>query len=213
MNAPHLDWSGETPRSITFDDPYYAESDGAAEAAHVFLDGNGLPGRLRPGFHIAELGFGTGLNLLVTLAAAGNVPFRFTSFEAYPMAAEDMARALARWPHLTAGALIEAQRAGERRFQIGPAEVEVIVGDARLTLPRWRGRADAWYLDGFAPAKNPELWEADLLAQVAAHTSRGGTFATYTAASAVRHRLTDAGFAVERRPGFGHKRHMSVGHL
>jgi tRNA U34 5-methylaminomethyl-2-thiouridine-forming methyltransferase MnmC len=82
-------------------------------------------------------------------------------------------------------------------------EVTVRLGDARETLPAWQGRADAWFLDGFAPAKNPELWEPDLMAEVARHTAPGGTFATYTAAGAVRRALAEAGFSVGRRAGFG----------
>jgi tRNA U34 5-methylaminomethyl-2-thiouridine-forming methyltransferase MnmC len=89
----------------------------------------------------------------------------------------------------------------------------VVVGDARQTLPAWAGRADAWFLDGFSPAKNPELWGDDLLVDVARHTAPGGTFATYTAAGFVRRGLQAAGFQVERCAGFGRKRHMSRGIL
>jgi tRNA U34 5-methylaminomethyl-2-thiouridine-forming methyltransferase MnmC len=85
------------------------------------------------------------------------------------------------------------------------------LGDARETLPQWQGQADAWYLDGFSPAKNPELWADDLLAELGRHTAPGGTFATYTAAGAVRRALAAAGFDVSRQPGFGRKRHMSAG--
>jgi len=88
-----------------------------------------------------------------------------------------------------------------------------VTGDARLTLPDWAGRADAWFLDGFSPAKNPELWEPGLLAEVARHTAPGGSFATYTAAGAVRRSLAEAGFTVDRAGGFGAKRHMSRGVL
>jgi tRNA U34 5-methylaminomethyl-2-thiouridine-forming methyltransferase MnmC len=90
---------------------------------------------------------------------------------------------------------------------------EIVLGDARATLPAWTGKADAWFLDGFSPAKNPELWSAELMAEVARHTAPGGTFATYTAAGQVRRDLQTAGFTVTRRPGFGRKRHMSVGQL
>jgi tRNA U34 5-methylaminomethyl-2-thiouridine-forming methyltransferase MnmC len=90
---------------------------------------------------------------------------------------------------------------------------EIIIGDARETLPIWPHRADAWFLDGFSPAKNPELWSGELMADVARHTGKGGSFATYTAAGHVRRALVDAGFAVERRPGHGRKRHMTVGTL
>jgi len=87
------------------------------------------------------------------------------------------------------------------------------VGDAGVTLPAWDGVAEAWFLDGFSPAKNPELWSDDLMAEVAAHTAPGGTFATYTAAGHVRRALEAAGFAVERRAGHGRKRHMTAGVL
>jgi tRNA U34 5-methylaminomethyl-2-thiouridine-forming methyltransferase MnmC len=92
-------------------------------------------------------------------------------------------------------------------------ECTIIIGDAAQTLGPWPGRADAWFLDGFSPARNPELWTDTLMAQVAAHTNAGGTFATYTAAGSVRRALALAGFAVARRPGFGPKRHMTAGSL
>jgi tRNA U34 5-methylaminomethyl-2-thiouridine-forming methyltransferase MnmC len=163
---------------------------------------------------VAELGFGTGLNLLA-LAEAARVALRFTSFEAFPLSAADMARAHAAFPALAplSGPLVAAWAAGARCFRLGPVAVEVIEGDARATLPPWPGRADAWFLDGFAPARNPELWSPDLMAEVARHTAPGGTFATYSAAGHVRRSLTAAGFAVERAPGFGTKRHMSRGAL
>ncbi len=211
-----LDWrAGEVPVSRRFEDSYYSLHDGLAETRHVFLAGNRLPERLAPGFHVAELGFGTGLNLLALLEAARGQagPIRYTSFEAFAMPPADMARALAAFPELETGALLAAMESGARRFALGPLEVALVIGDARATLPGWTGRADAWFLDGFAPARNPELWEPGLLAEVARHTAPGGTFATYTAAGAVRRALAEAGFAVERVPGFGRKRHMSRGLL
>ena len=211
-------WDGaRVPVSTRFDDPYFSLDDGLAETRHTFLAGNELPARFVPGFHVAELGFGTGLNLLATCfafeAAGAPGPLHYTSFEAYPLTADDMSRALAAFPEIAGIAdwLIEPWSRGERRFSLGAMRVEVIGGDARATLPRWAGRADAWYLDGFSPAKNPALWEAALMAAVGAHTAPGGTFATYTAAGFVRRALEAAGFAVDRRPGFGRKRHMSVG--
>ncbi len=215
-----VDWTERgVPVSARFGDPYFSIEDGLAETGHVFLAGNGLPDRFRDGFRIAETGFGTGLNLLAacTAWAASGVDgtLHFTSFEAFPMAPADMAQALAAFPvarDLTAP-LLTAWSKGARRFAIGPVEVEVIVGDARQTLPGWSGRADAWFLDGFAPARNPELWEADLMAEVARHTAPGGTFATYTAAGEVRRSLQSAGFQVERREGYGRKRHMTAGRI
>jgi tRNA U34 5-methylaminomethyl-2-thiouridine-forming methyltransferase MnmC len=94
--------------------------------------------------------------------------------------------------------------------QLDRLDLTVIEGDARATLPAWSGSADAWFLDGFAPARNPELWEPALIAEVARHTRPGGTAATYSAAGEVRRALSAAGFAVERRAGHGRKRHMTV---
>jgi len=212
-----LEWrTGAVPVSRRFDDPYFSLENGLAEAVHVFLQGNGLPDRFRDGFHIAELGFGTGLNALAALRAwevAGQRGvLNYTSFEAFPISAEEMARALGAFPDVAdqAAALCDAWASGAREITVGPMQITVIEGDARDSLPCWEGRADAWFLDGFSPAKNPELWGEDLLVEVGRHTAPGGTAATYTAAGFVRRGLEAAGFAVDRVPGFGRKRHMSV---
>lgn len=211
-----LDWrDGVIPVSRRFDDPYFSLNDGLAETRHVFLAGNDLPGRLQPGFQVSELGFGTGLNLLALHLANPGHAIRFTSFEAFPLPTADIARALEHFPEAraVAGPFLAAWETGARQFQLGTISVQVIVGDARQTLPDWPGRADAWFLDGFSPAKNPELWSAGLMEQVAAHSNPGASFATYTAAGHVRRALQEAGFAVERQPGHGRKRHMTVGRL
>ncbi|MDJ1008926.1 MAG: tRNA (5-methylaminomethyl-2-thiouridine)(34)-methyltransferase MnmD [Paracoccaceae bacterium] len=214
---PGVTWRGGVPVSEAFDDPYYSFDDGLAETVHVFLAGNGLPARFAPGFHIAELGFGTGLSCLAALSAwrvAGVTgPLRFTSFEAYPLPPDAIARALAAFSGLgDLGAGLAARLAGDDTA-LPDLDLDLIEGDARTTLPDWEGAADAWFLDGFAPAKNPELWEPGLMGEIARHTRPGGSFATYTAAGAVRRALEAAGFAVERAPGFGRKRHMSRGRL
>lgn len=207
------------PVSTRFDDPYFSLDDGLAETEHVFLHGNDLPERFRPGFHIAELGFGTGLNALTAArawrAAGQPGPLRFTSFEAFPVSADAMARALAAFPALAdlAAPLVAGWRAGQTRIETPHLHLSVVIGDARHTLPGWEDAADAWFLDGFAPAKNPELWQPDLLVQVAGHTRPGGTAATYSAAGSVRRGLTAAGFAVARCPGYGRKRHMTRARL
>ncbi len=215
-----IEWrDGRVPVSRRFGDPYFSVTDGLAEARHVFLGGNDLPRRFRPGFCIAELGFGTGLNMLAALLAwrgAGvGGRLRFTSFEACPMSAADMARALSAFPGMTeiAAPFLDQWASGARHVVIGELEAEIIHGDARDTLPVWTGKADAWFLDGFAPARNPELWGEKLMQAVAGHTNPGGTCATYTAAGFVRRALAGAGFAVSRRAGFGGKRHMSAGSL
>lgn len=209
-----LDWrDGSLPVSTRFDDPYFSLAGGLAETRHVFLAGNDLPARLCPGFQVAELGFGTGLNLIALSLAAGDTPVRFTSFEAFPMSAAEIARALTAFPEAeaAAGPFLAAWARGETRFTLGAVEAEVILGDARETLPAWAGAADAWFLDGFSPAKNPELWGEDLMAEVGRHTAPDGSFATYTAAGFVRRGLAAAGFAVTRAPGYAGKRHMSRG--
>jgi tRNA U34 5-methylaminomethyl-2-thiouridine-forming methyltransferase MnmC len=214
---PGLDWrDGIIPVSRAFDDPYFSLGGGLDETRHVFLSGNHLPDRFRDGFHIAELGFGTGLNLLATLLAhKGDGHLHYTSFEAFPLPAPDIARALQAFPETAqiAQPFLTQWATGATTLHFPNLTATVILGDARETLPRWQGRADAWFLDGFSPAKNPELWSSEILHQVARHTNREGTFATYTAAGHVRRALTDAGFTVTRQPGFGTKRHMTTGHL
>ncbi len=214
---PELDWrDGTVPVARRFDDPYFSLGGGLAETRHVFLAGNRLPQRFRDGFHIAELGFGTGLNLLATvLAHSGPGHLRYTSFEAFPLAAPDIARALQAFPELApiAPEFLRQWSAGASTLHFPNLTATVVLGDARVTLPGWTGKADAWFLDGFSPAKNPELWSPALLAEVAVHTAPEGSFATYTAAGAVRQALAEAGFSVTRCPGFGRKRHMTTGVL
>lgn len=207
---------GDIPVSTQFDDPYFSLENGLAETRHVFLAGNDLPARFCDGFHIAELGFGTGLNLLASLAAwrAAKITGRlyFTTFEAYPMSPEQMRRAQSAFPELSeiAAELAPHWQGGAQVITLPDLTFTLIAGDARQTLATWSGCADAWFLDGFSPAKNPELWQDDLLDEVAGHTSDTGTAATYTAAGFVRRGLEAAGFIVTRQPGFGRKRHMTT---
>lgn len=212
-----LEWRDEKiPVSTRFDDPYFSLDNGLNETRHVFLSGNNLPARFAPGFHIAELGFGTGLNLLAAWraweASGQNTPLRFTSFEAFPMEADEMARALAAFPEVAeyAERLVEAWAQDKTLTTLKGVEATVVLGDARSTLAQQDWQADAWFLDGFSPAKNPELWDEDLMQQVGAHTKTGGTAATYTAAGFVRRNLENAGFNVTRIQGFGRKRHMTT---
>lgn len=209
--------AGRVPVSEQFDDPYYSLIGGLEETRHVFIGGNDLMQRFTQPLHIAELGFGTGLNLLVTWAAwaatPNRAPLQFTSFEAFPMAKSDMADALVAFPEIAenAATLLSVWSRNAGRVELADGlTLNVIIGDARLTLPAWEGRVDAWFLDGFSPAKNPQLWEPALLKSVGAHTVPDGTASTYSAAGHVRQSLTDAGFAVSRVQGFGTKRHMTV---
>ena len=213
-----LEWrDGDVPIATYFDDPYFSLCDGLQETRHVFLLGNNLPARFEPDFHIAELGFGSGLNFLAAWQAWRETSQRgqlyFTSFEAYPMLPDDRVRALRSWPELSelSQILIDKLRLQPTGFETDDVCFQLIAGDARQTLPSWDGMADAWFLDGFSPMKNPQLWEPDLMRAVGQHTKKNGSFATYTAAGQVRRDLTAAGFAVKRTKGFSRKRHMSIG--
>ncbi|MBC7282809.1 tRNA (5-methylaminomethyl-2-thiouridine)(34)-methyltransferase MnmD [Hoeflea sp.] len=227
---PRLSWhEGDMPYSEEFGDFYYSRADGRAECRHVFLDGNGLPGRFagRPRFIIGELGFGTGLNFLETwsawnASAAKGASLDFHSFELHPLERDNMTRALSAWPDLAeksstlAAAWPDETAAGVSLEFAGNGtsiRLHVHAGPALKTLEKARMEADAWYLDGFSPARNPDMWSAELMRLVAKRTAEGGTFATYSAAGWVRRNLQAAGFTVEKRPGHGDKRNMSAGVL
>ncbi|WP_337659944.1 tRNA (5-methylaminomethyl-2-thiouridine)(34)-methyltransferase MnmD [Anderseniella sp. Alg231-50] len=221
----HVSWeTDDVPRSSVFDDTFYTKENGQAETAYVFIDGNGLPERWPDAerFSIGELGFGTGLNFLETwrhwiTARSPSQQLVFTSFEAYPISADDMARALAPWQSLKPLSEALVSRWQEPSTQPAPwhmdeqTVLQVIPGKASGSVAQWGGMADAWYLDGFSPAKNPEMWGPELMQQVYEHTSLSGSFATYTAAAQVRRNLQAAGFAVTRREGFAGKREMLLG--
>jgi len=187
------------------------------ETNFVFLSGNNLPGRFNDGFHIAELGFGTGLNMLVSIEAFYKANIKgtlyYTSFEKYPLEKSQAERALKSFPTLNKNFLLDQW--SQKTFSVVSDRIigTVIIGDARKTVEQWSGKADAWFLDGFSPSKNPELWEPNLLKNVAIKTKKNGTFATYTAAGAVRRNLSNSGFLVEKVTGFGRKRHMCKGTL
>lgn len=222
----HLDWRGGAPRSARFDDIYYS-GDGPAETAHIFLNGNGLPARLENAarFTIGELGFGAGLNFLVAWDAwrrakkPAGARLHFFSVEAFPLTGNDLARAHANWPAFgDLSALLIARypplHPGFHRldFEDG-VSLTLFFGDALDGLAQAELAADAWFLDGFAPDKNPEMWRPELMAEVARSSNDVASFATFTVAGAVRRGLEAAGFTIEKRPGFGRKREMLAGKL
>lgn len=223
MRAPDgiVEWTEDgQPRSRQFGDVYFSAEDGLAEARTVFLRGCGLPqawaGRRR--FVVGELGFGTGLNIAALLdlwratrPAGGHL--HIFSVEAFPLTAGEAGRALARWPELDPiTALLTARwpgpARGHHRLDLPEldATLDVAVLPADIALAGWAGHADAWFLDGFSPALNPQMWTDDVLRRVAERTAPGGRAATFTVAGQVRRGLSAAGFAVERRPGHGRKR-------
>jgi tRNA 5-methylaminomethyl-2-thiouridine biosynthesis bifunctional protein len=208
------------PRSRRHGDVYFSREGGLAETRAVFLGGCDLPARWagRRHFTVAELGFGTGLNIaaLLGLWRAHRPPgghLSIFSVEADPMSAEAARRALAAWPELapvTEAMLARwpGRRPGFHRaeFPEFSASLDVAILDAAAALDAWDGRADAWFLDGFSPALNPEMWRGEVMALVAARSAPGARIATYTVAGQVRRALAASGLAVQRRPGFGAKR-------
>src|SRR5579872_4649340 len=204
------------PRSRRYGDVYFSRAGGLAESRAVFLAGCGLPERWagRRRFTVAELGFGTGLNVVALLALwrAHRPPegqLSIFSVEAHPLTQAQARRALALWPELAdvaepVLARWPSGRPGFHRLDLAAlgATLDVAVMEAGEALTAWDGVADAWFLDGFAPARNPAMWTPALMAQVAAKSAPGAVAATYTVAGEVRRALAAVGFAVERRPGF-----------
>lgn len=221
VDGPELDWTGDGPRSTRFDDVYFQLSDGLAESRAVFLDGCGLPGRFagRRAFHVGELGFGTGLNILALIhlwrrhRPSPDARLTVVSVEGYLISAADAARALGAFPELAeAAAELLAQWPDGRwgrhviDFPDFGATLILCLGEVAAVLDDLEARMDAWFLDGFAPARNPEMWTEGVLARVAALSAPGCVASSFTVAGEVRRRLAAAGFQVAKRPGFGRKR-------
>lgn len=225
IDHARLDWRDGAPRSATFGDIYFS-GDGAAESAHVFIAGNELEARFAHArrFAIGELGFGSGLNFLTAWdlfhrVAPEGARLHFLSVEAFPLHPDDMARAHAAWPHLAAlaarlRALLPPAVAGAHTLHLdGSVTLTLLYGEAGAMLARAEGGVDAWFFDGFSPAKNPDMWRPELFAEAARLSNSGATFATFTVAGAVRGALVAAGFAVEKRPGHGRKKEMLAGRI
>lgn len=228
--AWHRDENGTTgPVSTQFDDVYFSRHDGRSETEHVFIHGNDLPRRLaawthkRP-FVIGESGFGTGLNMLCAWAcfethAPPQARLHLVSTERFPLAREDLAQALNAWPELATRAERLVQQwpepvAGVHRLLLDErVTLDLHFGDAAERLALLDGRVDAWFLDGFAPAKNPEMWRPELFSALAAASRPGATFATFTCAGIVKRGLATAGFAWRKAPGYGRKREMLKGEI
>lgn len=227
-SRPIIDWRDGQPVSREFGDVYFSRASGIEETRHVFLEGNRLPERfaaLSPGaaFAIGETGFGTGLNFLCAWrlfdrVAPATARLHFVSCELHPLADGELRAALQLWPELAPyrQALIDSYgplAPGWHRFLFasGRACLTLLVGDVRQTLARLDGTVDAWFLDGFSPARNPQMWEPPVLRAIADHSRPGATLATYTSAGAVRRGLEEVGFRVEKAKGFGPKREMMRG--
>ena len=212
------------PYSDVFGDQFYCKTDGRRECDHVFIDGNGLKQRFHSetALTIGELGFGTGLNLCETWRQwkqlrRSDSHLHFVSFELYPMRANEIDRALQHWTEISSERerLVELwpeNLSGSVNIELDHQTTAIIVcGDAYSNVATSSLSFDAWYLDGFAPARNPEMWSLDLMRAIFERTVLNGTFATYAAAGFVRRNLIAAGFTVEKRKGFAGKREMLCG--
>ena len=231
----HFNESG-TPVADHFDDVYFSNDSGIDETQHVFVAGNDLADRWQqwpnPTFVIAETGFGTGLNFLVAMrafnkfrAANPDHPLKrlyFITTEKFPLPQQDMQRALEAFPALKdeAQALASLYPMGlegchRLHFDNHSTTLDLWIGDVHELLPQWHspvnGLIDAWFLDGFAPSKNPDMWTDALFSQMARLSKTGTTFGTFTAAGIVKRGLAGVGFTIKKRNGFGRKRDMLTG--
>jgi tRNA 5-methylaminomethyl-2-thiouridine biosynthesis bifunctional protein len=226
-DAPFV-WQDGQPYSPRYGDIYFSRDSGIAETRHVFLEQNRLPQRwagLCDGdvFVIGETGFGTGLNFLCAWqlwerVAPASARLHFISCERHPIPPGALQCVLALWPELAefAAHLIGCYHdlsPGWHRmsFAQGRVVLTLLIGDANETLPRLHARVDAWFLDGFAPARNPDLWNTRIFEVMARRSATYATFATYTSAGLVRRGLERVGFRVEKVRGYGRKRHMLRG--
>jgi tRNA 5-methylaminomethyl-2-thiouridine biosynthesis bifunctional protein len=216
-----------TPFSEAYGDVYHSAGGGLAQARHVFLQGNGLPERWRGRrvFTVLETGFGFGLSFLATWCAWREDPARcerlhFVSIEKHPFEESDLFSLFKKYPELEYQSTLLASHwpmlvPGMHRLEFGSGKVllTLFFGDVAEGLPQLQLAADAIYLDGFAPAKNPQMWAPPLLRHLGRLAAAGATLATWSVAGPVRAALEGAGFALEKSPGFGTKREMLRGYL
>lgn len=229
LRPARIEWTQNVPFATEFADIYFSRDNGIEETKYVFLTQNNLSARfteLPPdrNFTIVETGFGTGLNWLSTMAlwraSEARGWLNFVSVEKFPLLLADLEKAQSRWPEFRE--ISTRLRAAYPRLMPGfhlihfaewRATLTLFFGDISSFLPRFSASADAWFLDGFAPGRNPEMWSDELFAAMAAHSRPQCTFATFTAAGRVRRGLAAAGFTVQKIAGFGAKREMLCGHL
>lgn len=223
LKTATIDWQGDTPFADDYGDSYFMPGRGVEESHAVFIEASDLARRfsMLPGdglFSIGETGFGTGLNALLAADcferhAPAQARLHYFSTELHPLTRRDLAHALSHWPALAGGArmLLDAwppPAPGFHRIRLSErVELTLMFGESATLWRTGPKRVDAWFLDGFAPARNPEMWSEDLFQTLAARSRPGASVATFTAAGSVRRGLANAGFQVERLEGFGDKRH------
>ncbi|WP_228141666.1 tRNA (5-methylaminomethyl-2-thiouridine)(34)-methyltransferase MnmD [Marinobacter sp. X15-166B] len=229
IESARVRWRDGQPESEQFGDVYFSRNDGLEETRYVFLQHNQLEARFRrlqagESFVVAESGFGTGLSFLAVwqlwrrCAPPAGAVLHFVSVERYPLTVEDLAKSHQLWPELSelAAALHEqypplTRGLHRRLLDDGQVRLSLFFGDAVEGWHTMRFTADAWFLDGFAPAVNPQLWVDEVVDAVARHSKPGTTLATFTAVGRVRRGLQAAGFSMRKPPGYGFKRNMLAG--
>lgn len=214
-----------SPRSQEFDDVYFSADDGLAESEYVFLDGNHLPRgwQAKQRFVICETGFGTGLNFLAAWKRFEETTdpehtLHFISFEKYPLDSEEIAAHLQPWSDFFGGHLTRLVGLypplipGFHRLVVTPrVTLTLVFDDVNDAFPQLQADVDAWFLDGFKPSTNPDMWSEIVFEQMKRLSYSGTRVATFTAAGQVRRGLQNAGFTVEKADGFGRKRDMTIG--
>ncbi|MFJ4157097.1 bifunctional tRNA (5-methylaminomethyl-2-thiouridine)(34)-methyltransferase MnmD/FAD-dependent 5-carboxymethylaminomethyl-2-thiouridine(34) oxidoreductase MnmC [Pseudomonas sp. NPDC089752] len=223
LQHAQIDWDDQgRPHSRQYDDVYFSKNEGTDETRYVFLEQTGLAQRfaeLAPHacLVIGETGFGTGMNFfcawqLFAEKAPSDARLHFVSVEKYPLGHDDMARAVRVWPELAAfSEPFLAQYVGvhpgfqQFTFDHGRVTLTLLIGDVLEQLPQLDASIDVWFLDGFAPAKNPDMWTPELFAQLARLSRAGTALGTFTTTGWVRRSLVEAGFAMKKVPGLGKK--------
>ena len=223
LQHAQIDWDDQgRPHSRQYDDVYFAINEGIDETLHVLIEQNHLRQRFaemtaHDCLVIGETGFGTGMNFfcawqLFAELAPAEARLHFVSVEKYPLSRDDLARAMQLWPQLAAFtqpllAQYVAIHPGFQQFSLdgGRVTLTLMIGDALEQLPQLDAHIDAWFLDGFAPAKNPDMWTPELFAQLARLSHPGTTLGTFTTTGWVRRGLIDAGFSMKKVPGIGKK--------
>ena len=227
MKYANLEWRDGQPYSPDFDDVYFSVDNGIEETEHVFIQHNQLVPRFEQSsqayFVITETGFGSGLNFLIAVKywlehSKPDQSLHFYSVENTPFTLQDLIQAQGSWPELkTIAEALQQQYCvasyGFHRFDLfdGRVKLVLMIGEVQTMLPQMHAWVDAWFLDGFAPGLNPEMWSESVFSQIRRLSQNGTTFSTYTAAGFVRRGLIESGFDVEKVSGTGNKRHMLAG--
>jgi len=227
MRFSSIKWINNNPYSVDYNDIYFSTEDGLQETEYVFIAQNQLKRRFSSlkdsSYTIMETGFGTGLNFFCTAAhwldlAPTNAKLHYVSIEKHPLSPEDIKKVVQFYPQLQEISVEFLRQYANLKpnlntFSMAGSRIQIAlwIDDILNVLPQINSKADAWFLDGFAPAKNAEMWSYDVFKHVARLSQIGTTFATFTSAGMVRRNLKAVGFDVKKQAGFGKKREMLSG--